>query len=89
MYPPAHDVYSDANLLQEVIGQNPFATLISPDLTISHLPLYFLENKLIGHMARANSHWQVGNGSIVKATFHGPKRLTFLRHGTWKTTSMR
>jgi transcriptional regulator len=72
MYSPSHYQYSDEKLIREVIEQNPFATLISSDLTISHLPLYYFGNKLIGHMARANSQWQVANGSIVKAIFHGP-----------------
>lgn len=72
MYSPPHYQYSDEELLTEVSEQNPFATMISPDFTISHLPLYLRERVLMGHMARANSHWQIADGKEVISLFHGP-----------------
>lgn len=72
MYSPNHYRYSDQILLQEVITTNPFATLVSSDMTFSHLPIYLHGNKLIGHMAKANSHWQIASNNLVKIIFQGP-----------------
>tara|TARA_R110000744_G_scaffold309479_1_gene417361 strand:+ start:81 stop:707 length:627 start_codon:yes stop_codon:yes gene_type:complete len=42
------------------IEKNAFATLVSPSLQSSHLPLILDPSKrfLIGHFARSNPHWQ-------------------------------
>lgn len=54
-----------------------FATLISCENNqplISHLPLLLdsKNNVLLGHCARANTHWQKFGTSKVTAIFHGP-----------------
>lgn len=42
------------------IEKNTFATLVSPSLQSSHLPLILdrANRCLIGHFARSNPHWQ-------------------------------
>ena len=56
--------------MRELIAKYPLATLISS--SISHLPLVLEGDKLVGHMARANPHWQGLDGAPVTAIFHGP-----------------
>lgn len=66
--------------ITRLITEYPFATLITPGNSephLSHLPLQFApeggpQGTLLGHMARANPHWQhFGNGRSL-AVFHGP-----------------
>lgn len=66
---------------QEVVRDFPLATVITPageeGPHISHLPL-MLEKRgesdfLIGHLARANSHWRALEKSKTVAVFHGPQ----------------
>ena len=66
--------------IARLIGEHPFATLITPgdpEPYLSHLPLQLSATRgpqgtLLGHMARTNPHWrQFGNGPSI-AVFHGP-----------------
>ena len=79
MYIPAHFAENDRQSLQKLIEANNFGTLISardkrPFAT--HLPFIYdaAGSRLLGHMARANPHWQ----SLAKSTrealviFQGP-----------------
>ncbi|MGH8461192.1 MAG: FMN-binding negative transcriptional regulator [Stenotrophobium sp.] len=57
----------------------PFATLITTtqgEPRITHLPLLWqaggAHGVLLGHMARANPHWQAFVAGITVAIFHGP-----------------
>jgi transcriptional regulator len=58
----------------------PFATLITPGAPepwLSHVPLLLTADRepygtLIGHVARANPHWQHMRGPESIAIFHGP-----------------
>ncbi|HSG69635.1 MAG TPA: FMN-binding negative transcriptional regulator, partial [Planctomycetaceae bacterium] len=77
MYNPASFVQNDLPTLHSFIARHSFATLISqsadgPD--VSHLPLLLdcEQNRLLGHFARANPHWQTLDGQSVLAVFHGP-----------------
>jgi transcriptional regulator len=63
----------------EIIGKYPLATVISSTQKgpfISHLPLVMDPHEkgvsLVGHLARANPHWKLLNGSEVTVIFHGP-----------------
>ncbi|GHG03673.1 FMN-binding negative transcriptional regulator [Thalassotalea marina] len=51
-----------------------FATLVSPSLDSSRLPLVYDEStsQLIGHFARSNPHWKTANNSRCLAIFDGP-----------------
>jgi transcriptional regulator len=63
-----------------LVAEHPFATLVTAggaEPQLSHVPLQFdpadgPNGTLLGHMARANPHWQhFGDGPSV-AIFHGP-----------------
>lgn len=78
MYSPASFAIEDTETLHEFIHQYGFATLISQvngKAFASHLPLTLIaeEQKLVGHLARANPHWQAWkNDAQVLAIFQGP-----------------
>lgn len=68
---------SDEEAIFECIDQHSFASLISTGdngISVSHLPMLIdRENrKLIGHMARANTHWQRAVDESVLCVFNGP-----------------
>jgi transcriptional regulator len=80
IYTPRTFIAPDDLAVSRLIRDHPFATLITPgdpEPFISHLPLERHaaprpRGTLLGHMARANPHWQhFGNGASV-AVFHGP-----------------
>ena len=64
----------------ELLRDYPFATLVTPadpEPFISHLPLEYRvahgpRGTLLGHVARANPHWQNFGPGISIAIFHGP-----------------
>jgi len=79
MYTPDHFVEDDTGTLGALIDRNNFGTLVSsvdgrPFAT--HLPFLFQREPatLVGHMARANPHWQslAGDPRNVLAIFQGP-----------------
>ena len=85
MYSPKEFRNHDPEKLHTFMMEYPFATLISVHEgapIVSHLPLILdrpsngqNEGKnpvLLGHMARANSHWKCLSNSEVLAIFHGP-----------------
>ena len=62
MYSPKYAIETDRNIIDPVINENPFATLVyndSENIQSFHLPLFLEGNKLIGHMAKANTACQV------------------------------
>ncbi len=81
MYTPKAFQVSDSRVLAEFIANNSFATLISSvqgSLFATHLPLILDQSRssqgaLLGHVARANRHWQAFDGQQeALAIFHGP-----------------
>lgn len=79
MYNPTKFKSFDTQDAFDVMDGYPFATLISKagdETEISHLPLTPLKRdgkiEVIGHMARANSHWQSLGTSPSTAVFLGP-----------------
>ncbi len=83
MYVPKHFAEDDPGAQLQLIRAAPFATLLTsggPGAPfVTHLPLVVEEGggeanwRLIGHMARANSHWQAfTTGNVSTAIFHGP-----------------
>ncbi|MDB5384964.1 MAG: paiB, partial [Planctomycetaceae bacterium] len=80
MYIPAAFDESDLTRLHDFIEQNSFGILTSQHDGLpfaTHLP-FLLERStsprgtLIGHMARANPHWQQAGGKTALAIFSGP-----------------
>jgi transcriptional regulator len=80
LYTPSHFAPSDRAAIARLMHDYPFATLItpaSPEPLVSHLPLLLVagcepHGTLIGHMARANPHWQHAAGAESIALFQGP-----------------
>ena len=79
MYVPAHFAQTDPAKLFDFIEQNSFGLLMSQlagEPFATHLPLLLdreasLHGTLIGHVARANPHWQTTDGNVL-AVFSGP-----------------
>jgi transcriptional regulator len=80
VYVPRPFALRDHEQIVRLMAEHPFATLVTPGIPepqVSHLPLQFdprsgPHGTLLGHMARANPHWQhFANGASV-AIFHGP-----------------
>ena len=81
LYVPPHFAAHDPDRLFEFVQRHAFATLVSggdDGLQVSHIPFVAERGdagrlRLLGHVARANEHWQSLEGaSEVLAIFHGP-----------------
>lgn len=80
LYNPAHFASDDRTAAAALMRAHPLATLVSvhdgqPQVT--HAPLLLDEAsqpwRLLGHVARANAHWQTwGDDTTLLAIFHGP-----------------
>lgn len=76
MYPPKHHQDEDINHMIEVIKTYPLATLISvkdDEPLITHLPLIYKDEKLIGHIDIYNPQTQLlKDKNKVTVLFSGP-----------------
>lgn len=80
MYIPPSFLETNPATLFEFMERHSFATVVSQvegDPIASHLPLLIDRSiephgRLIGHMARANSHWQSAANRRVLVLFQGP-----------------
>lgn len=80
MYIPAHFGLNDLSRLHDFIEQHSFGLLVSQhgdEPFATHLPFLLRRNEgshgaLVGHMARANPHWQYASSKAVMAVFAGP-----------------
>lgn len=76
LYTPPHFSVEDLAIAHGVIQAHPFATLVScseGEPWISHAPVSLVDGVLIGHLARANPHSQLFDGSHpLTCIFHGP-----------------
>lgn len=80
IYTPRSFEAHDAAAIEHLLHEYPFATLITPgdaEPLVSHLPLQHRaaagsHGTLLGHMARANPHWQHFGKRPSVAIFHGP-----------------
>ncbi|MBU1222950.1 MAG: FMN-binding negative transcriptional regulator [Gammaproteobacteria bacterium] len=80
MYIPEHFKEENLERIAALIRDNAFGMLITAPQGqpfVSHLPFLFersgAQGKLLGHMARANPHWQhFSDGADVLVVFHGP-----------------
>ncbi len=80
VYTPSHFEMRDRVAIARLMHDYPFATLITPatpEPFVSHLPLLLVAGSephgtLIGHMARANPHWEHAANVESIAIFHGP-----------------
>jgi len=80
VYTPEHFRMDDRAAIARLMHDHPFATLLTPSMPepmLSHVPLLLVPDAepngtLIGHVARANPHWQHATGAESVAIFHGP-----------------
>lgn len=76
MYTPRHFAANSDAHARRLIREFPFATLITSvdggEPHITHIPILFEDGVLVGHMARANQHWQAFAQGRTVAVFHGP-----------------
>lgn len=77
MYIPKNLEVKDLLVISELIADNGFGTLISADLTATHLPLIYKPDDeglgfLFGHFAKSNTHWQIAENQRVLVIFQGP-----------------
>jgi transcriptional regulator len=80
MYVPKRYELTDAAIIDQLIRENPFATLVSDVAGVpaaTHLPLQLVSaggrRLLQGHFARANNHWKsITPQTEVLAIFTGP-----------------
>jgi transcriptional regulator len=80
MYVPASFRETDLDVLHAFVEQHSFAILVSDaggEPFGTHLPFLLDRQRgphgtLVGHMARANPHWQTAAGKRALAIFHGP-----------------
>lgn len=80
LYTPPHFAVHERAHVARLMHDFPFATLVtpgSPEPSVSHVPLLFIpgcepHGTLIGHVARANPHWERARGVESLAIFHGP-----------------
>ena len=78
MYLPAHFAEDRVEVLQALMREHPFATLVSKagdGLVADHLPLQLSADgtRLLGHVARANPLWKTAVGQDVLVIFQGPQ----------------
>jgi transcriptional regulator len=80
VYVPGPFALREPAQVMRLIAEHPFATLVTPggsEPHVSHLPLQYVADRgpqgtLLGHMARANQHWQHFADAPSVAVFHGP-----------------
>ena len=80
MYVPKYFEETDSRVLKGLIRQFSFALLVTARKGVpigTHIPMYISDNhgndRLLGHLARANSHWQDFDGKKqAMAVFQGP-----------------
>lgn len=73
MYRPPHFQPAQEGAAWEAIEAWPLAALVTGDLSATHLPMLRRGDMLIGHVARANPHWQKApDGTAAVAMFTGP-----------------
>ena len=73
MYRPPHFQPADESAINRAIETWPLAALVTDGLTATHLPMLRRGELLIGHVARANPHWQKApDGADAVAIFSGP-----------------
>ncbi len=75
MYCPAHFQENDGQVaLVELLEIHPLATIVRSTengLVADHIPLFYENDKLIGHVAKANPLWQTASDSEILVIFQG------------------
>jgi transcriptional regulator len=80
MYVPESFKVDDQAKIEAFLERYDFATIVSSPasgIVVTHVPIVLRRTPtglvLVGHVARANSHWELMNGGVESlAIFHGP-----------------
>lgn len=75
LYVPSAFAGAEPALVLRLIDEHPFAMLVTPadpEPHVTHLPLLRDGDALLGHVARANPHWQAFGSLRSLAIFSGP-----------------
>jgi transcriptional regulator len=75
LYVPPAFASAQPDLALRLIDEHPFAMLVTPadpEPYVTHLPLLREGDALLGHVARANPHWQAFGTPPSFAIFSGP-----------------
>ena len=84
MYTPRHFVPTDDGAAFEAMERWPLALLVTDGPQATHLPMKRQGDTLIGHIAKANPHWNAAaDGSRALAVFTGPS--TYISPGFYAT----
>ncbi len=90
MYPPKHHQEHRTSTIKQVALAYPFATLVSvKDQTpyITHAPLIFHGDKLVGHIDKNNPHTDVlKDNHPITAIFQGPQ--TYISPSVYTTKQL-
>lgn len=101
MYTPNHFIENDEAFIKNLVSQNPFATIVSisgDNLEATHLPFIMEDNKLIGHIARANPIANIdgqdclvifqGENAYISPNFYPTKHIHHKEVPTWNYSAI-
>lgn len=103
MYCPAHFQEKDGQAaLVKLLKTHPLATIVRTSeggLAADHIPLFYENNKLIGHVAKANPLWQIapdseilvllqGTDAYISPSWYVSKQTTHKVVPTWNYTAV-
>lgn len=103
MYCPAHFQEKDGQAaLVKLLETHPLATIVrisESGLVADHIPLFYENNKLIGHVAKANPLWQTapdsevlvilqGTDAYISPSWYATKQTTHQVVPTWNYTTV-
>lgn len=101
MYCPSHFQENDHDNIIALITANPLATIVrntESGLVADHIPLLYENDKLIGHVAKANPLWQTtpdlevlvifqGSDAYISPNWYASKQTTHKVVPTWNYTA--
>ncbi len=101
MYTPNHFIENDEAFIINLVSQNPFGTIVSmrdAELEATHLPFIMENNKLIGHIARANPIANMdgqdclvifqGENTYISPNFYPTKHIHHKEVPTWNYSAI-
>ena len=72
MYIPPHFEEKDPAVLRALVRAHPLGAWVTSSLVVNHIPFLLRDDKLVGHVSRANGVWKSLAGESV-VIFQGPE----------------
>jgi len=101
MYTPNHFNENDQEFIKKLVSQNPLGTIVSihgVELEATHIPFMMEDNKIIGHIARANPFTNMdgqdclvifqGNNAYISPSFYPTKHIHHKEVPTWNYSAV-